>query len=268
MATIWLTYSWVDNASGDVDFAAQELNAAGLTVKLDRWNLKAGSRLWEQIEHFIQNPGESDAWVLYATQNSLGSEACKEEYAYALDRALKTRGAAFPVIGLFPGPVDDALIPAGIKTRLYVSLTDVDWKERIKAAAEGRSPTIARVTVEQFFLRVDSSAVEKGEPHTIEVRPRAGRWHPFVVAVPVAEKDAVKLNVAHGPSGQLPRACMMQHLGEFAPSSGEWVGSVFGNQATPTESFYIYCAKLPSRLLFGPYYGDQFVVPLRRADAS
>src|SRR3990172_9019253 len=101
MATTWLTYAWEDNKEGDVDFVAQELEQAGVSVKLDRWNLKAGKRLWEQIEHFIQDPQESDAWVLYATANSLGSEACKEEFAYALDRALRSRGQDFPVVGLF-----------------------------------------------------------------------------------------------------------------------------------------------------------------------
>ena len=263
MATSWLTYSWDDNSSGDVDFAAQELGAAGLTVKLDRWNLQAGRRLWEQIEQFIQKPDQCDGWVLYATERSLGSEPCKEEFAYALDRALKARGTTFPVIGLFPGPVDSALIPAAIKTRLYVSLTDADWKERIRAAAEGRAPAIARATIEPYFFRVDSSAVARGGPHTIEIRPRAGRWHPFLVAVPAAEKDAVKLNVSHGPAGQLPAACMMVDMGEVTNKHGELVGRVFGNQATPTESFYIQCATLPSRIVFGPRDGDQFVVSLR-----
>src|SRR5918997_1951463 len=96
MTTIWLTYAWADNETGDVDYAAQELAQVGLDVKLDRWNLQAGERLWPQIEAFIQDPARSDAWALYATQNSLGSEACKEEFAYALDRALHTRDKEFP----------------------------------------------------------------------------------------------------------------------------------------------------------------------------
>jgi hypothetical protein len=101
MATVWLTYAWADNDTGDVDFAAQELQSVGLEVKLDRWNLHAGAPLWDQIEGFIQDREQSDAWVLYATQNSLGSEPCREEYRWALDRALDTRGENFPVIGLF-----------------------------------------------------------------------------------------------------------------------------------------------------------------------
>jgi len=88
MATVWLTYAWGDNRQQDVEFVAQELKDAGIEVKLDRWNIQAGKRLWEQIENFIQERKSCDAWVIYATQNSLGSEPCKEEYAYALDRAI------------------------------------------------------------------------------------------------------------------------------------------------------------------------------------
>src|SRR5215813_6715471 len=102
---VWMTYAWDDNKSHDVDFAAQELEAAGLEVKLDRWNLQAGNRLWDQIADFIQDQTKSDGWLLYATQASLGSEKCREEFAYALDRALETRGESYPVIALFPSPV-------------------------------------------------------------------------------------------------------------------------------------------------------------------
>ena len=127
MATIWITYAWADNQAGDVDFIAQELEVAGLKVKLDRWNIQAGVRLWDQITEFIQGPDQCDAWLLVATQVSLGSEPCREEYAYALDRALNSRGTTFPVIALFPATVDQSLIPAGIRTRLHVSLRDLGF---------------------------------------------------------------------------------------------------------------------------------------------
>src|SRR5688572_20702875 len=99
MATLWITYAWKDNENRDVDFIAQELEGAGVRVKLDRWNVQAGKRLWPQIEQFIQDPAESDAWAIYATPNSLGSQPCQEEFAYALDRALRARDVEFPVIG-------------------------------------------------------------------------------------------------------------------------------------------------------------------------
>ena len=53
MATVWITYAWADNERHDIDFIAQELQRAGATVKLDRGNLSAGKRLWEQIDIFV-----------------------------------------------------------------------------------------------------------------------------------------------------------------------------------------------------------------------
>ena len=64
MATAWITYAWKDNEHGDIDFIAQELMREGLAIKLDRWNLHAGRRLWEQIEIFITDPKQCDAWII------------------------------------------------------------------------------------------------------------------------------------------------------------------------------------------------------------
>lgn len=250
--SIWLTYAWEDNVNGDVDFVAQELTRAGLNVKLDRWNLTAGKRLWVQIESFIQDPSKSDAWLIYATQISLGREACKEEYAYALDRALHTRGVDFPVIALFPASVDRGLIPAGIKVRLFVSLADPDWKERIAAAVEGRQPQIAKPRVEPFALKIHKFE-KPGAIHryVIEVRPRAGTWVPFFAGVPLNEKDDVFPQMVNGPSGLIPTVAMTYHLGEGPSDDGRWYVMVHGNVATPTQSYYIFCKKLPSLLFFG-----------------
>jgi hypothetical protein len=85
-----------------------------------------------------------------ATQNSLGSEPCREELAYAIDRALSQRSISFPLIGLFLSSVDNGLIPPAIKTRLFVSIRDPDWKERIKSALEKRQPNIARQIVAPY----------------------------------------------------------------------------------------------------------------------
>jgi len=249
MATIWITYAWADNQARDVDFVAQELRAAGLTVKLDRWNIGAGRRLWEQIENFIVNTDESDAWLLIATTNSLQSKACKEEYAYALQRALDQRGAAYPVIALFFGPVDESLIPAGIKTRLFVSITDPDWKERIVAAAEGRSPHIAPVEVPPYFLKVHQNAGSKR--YAIELRPRAGVWAPFFAAVPSDEKERVQPSIMVGPRDVPTKSGMLVNTGKAESDDGHWWVMYAGNQASPTTSYYVWCRELPTRLAFG-----------------
>ncbi len=250
MAKIWITYAWTDNQQGDVDFIAQELQQAGAEVKLDRWNISAGNRLWPQIEEFICSKEHSDAWLLIATAHSLSSEACKEEFAYALDRALNSRGDNFPVIGLFLGPVDQSLIPAGIRTRLYVSVTDPDWKERIIASAEGRAHQVQQSTVQPFHINIHKNQ-DGNKPLAIEVRPRAGVWAPFIACIPMSEKEAVQPSIMIGPRDVPTSSGMLVNCGDSQSPDGKmWIMSA-GNQATPTESYYVWCDTLPSTLVFG-----------------
>jgi len=249
MATIWITYAWADNQDQDVDFVAQSLQAAGLTVKLDRWNIGAGRRLWEQVENFIVRQDESNAWLLIATTNSLESQACKEEFAYALQRALDQRGATYPVIALFLGPVDESLIPAAIKTRLFVSITDPDWKERIVAAAEGRNPQIAPADVFPYVLKVHENANSKR--YAIELRPRAGVWAPFFAAVPHFEKDRVQPSIMIGPRDVPTDTGMLVNSGHGTSDDEHWWVMWAGNQANPTTSYYVWCRELPAKLAFG-----------------
>lgn len=259
MATVWMTYAWGDNDQGDVDFVAQELVGAGVNVKLDRWNLGAGKRLWEQIERFIQDPRESDAWIFYATQTSLTSEPCREELAYALDRALRARGETFPVIGLVAGAVDNSLLPAAIRTRLYVSLADPNWKERIRAAAERRPPAIGAPRLEPYAMQLHGDPTTG--PFVIEVRPRAGSWSPFVAAIPMSERDRVKMGTMHGPRGRPPMMGALMGVREGASDDGKWWIRESMNEATPTQSYFIRCAAVPSHLAFGePGGSGQFVV--------
>lgn len=250
MATVWLTYSWADNKANDVDFVAQELEAAGVQVKLDRWDINTGRRLWDQIANFIQNPSQSDSWLMYATANSLGSQACQEEYAYALDRALHSRGAEFPVIGLFPASVDSALIPAGIRTRLYVSLTDPDWKDRVVAAAERRTPNIARPLINPYLLSIHEKP--SGDRNfAVELRPRGGTWSPFIVAIPFAEQVAVRPHILRGPSGRPPTAGVLHNTSRGPSLDGQWWFESAQDEATPTQSYFLFCDTLPSRVVFG-----------------
>lgn len=255
MATIWITYSWEDNKNRDVDFLAQELQAVGLIVKLDRWTLGAGKRLWEQIETYIQDPKESDAWLIYATQNSLASEPCREEFAYALDRALRSRTETFPVIALFSGSVDSDILPAALRTRLCVTAIDPNWKERVKAATERRVPSVAESVVEPFYVGRHMSPDGR---HVIEVRPRAGTWAPFIAAIPVSEKDAVQLSIQHGPAGRVPMGGVLFNTGQ--ETQAEWHMAYASNEASPTMSYYIFCRTPPSKLLFGVDRGVQFTL--------
>lgn len=257
--SIWLTYAWDDNASGDVDFVARELIDSGLDVKLDRLNILAGRRLWEQIESNISDPGKSDGWILYATQTSLDSEACKEEFAYALGRALATRGETYPVIGIFPATVNNDLIPSGIKIRLFVSLSDPDWKERIVASVENRESVIPIPHVEPYDLTVHTIQDEKNQTYAIEIRPRAGSWSPFFAAIPAEEKNLLPgIPLRPGPKGQVQVAT--KYTGMLSRSHGEstdrnwWVEKI-NFEVTPTQSCYLFLKRLPSALKFGVNFG-------------
>jgi hypothetical protein len=261
MSTLWITYAWDDNTQCDVDFVAQELVRLGVQVKLDRWNVRAGRSLWEQIERFIQKETESDAWLIYATRNSLGSEACKEEFSYALDRAFKKRGNDFPVIVMFPGLVDNSLIPAGKRTRLCVSLTDLEWKERVKAAVEARRPSLARPQLEPFTIQIHRDNAAIGHRIAIEVRPREGTWSPFFAAVPQSEKARVQPHIMYGSRGQVPQGGELLNTGEAPSSNDAWWVMFAENEATPMQSYYIKCDELPSRLAFGVNGGQpQFII--------
>jgi hypothetical protein len=261
MSTICFTYVWDDNTNSDVDFVVQELVRAGIQIKRDHWHVRAGKRLWEQVESFIQGETGADAWLIYATRNSLGSEVCKEEFSYALDCALNRRGKDFPVIALFPGPVDDGLLPVGPRTPLRVSLADLEWDERVAASAEGRSLSPARPQLEPFTIQIyrDASAVDRCL--AIEVRPRAGTWTPFFAAVPLSEKDRVQPRIMHGPRGRVPEGGALFASGEAPSIDDAWWVMFAQNEATPTQSYYIHCQERPSRLAFGVKGGrPQFII--------
>ena len=252
---IWISYSWKDNQEQDVDFVAQELQQLGLEVLLDRVTIGAGKRLWEQIETFITSPTECDVWLWFATQNSLTSEPCKEELAYALDRALQNRGNSFPMIALTPRNSAFQQLPASVRTRLCVSLTDPNWKERIAAAAENRQVAIPRELIAPFSIRIFTRNGRKA----IEVRPRTGYWNPFLFAVPVAEKDRFfgppgNAVVCIGPRG-MPNEFMFIGNKNITSENGEWFGAAYTQEVSGGTCGFFICDELPSKIVFGTLDG-------------
>jgi len=261
MATAWLTYDWDDNAKGDVDFMAAELTKRGLTVHLDRRKLRAGLPLWDQIKAHISDPTQSDAWIIYATQDSLTSEACLKELVWAFDRAMKQRGTAFPIILLLPATVDHSLVPPTVVARLYVSRKDADWAERVVASAEGRDPNIAIPSPEPFHLEIHTFNAAAGSRYAIEVRPRAGTWCPFVAAVPIDEKERVNYRIGFGPAGT-PMADALWGVVEGTGTEANviWASTIVRMmEATPTMSFYVFVSAFPTRLLFGSEKGPRYI---------
>lgn len=257
MKKIWLTYAWKDNVDNDVDFIAQEIEKAGIKVNLDKWTIIAGKRLWEQIEKFITEKNECDGWIFYVTQNSLGSEPCKEEFAYALDRALNSRESSFPIIGLSQTSIEKSLIPAAIKTRLYVSLADDDWKERILSSVENRQPNIQRQSIQPYTLDFHQFSRPNINEiwNIIEIRPRAGSWTPSFVGVLLKEKKILNPFIKYGPKGVYNQGTCLHYPGKRVSSDGEFWFMYANNEVTTSTSLYLVCksTEWPTTICFGVY---------------
>ncbi|GAB2586692.1 toll/interleukin-1 receptor domain-containing protein [Spirosoma areae] len=248
--TLWITYSWEDNKSQEVEYIAQEIESKGIVVKIDRWNINAGKRLWEQIDKFIIDPIESDAWAIYATNNSLSSERCKEEIAYALNRALGSRGANFPLIGIFPYQIDQALIPSAIKTRLYVSIEDEHWLERIVSAVKGTPLTIIRERLLPFTVELVPLNGNSFYSGYIKIAPRVAIWTKFYIGVPIEEKEKAQISLCPGTKQGPPlNVYEAECNSSLSKDKLWWVESMYYN-ANSNTAYCCYYKELPSKVVF------------------
>ncbi|WP_181180448.1 toll/interleukin-1 receptor domain-containing protein [Mesorhizobium sp. B1-1-7] len=245
MTKLWLTYAWVDNEAEEVDFIAQQLRSLGIDVHLDRTHLVRGQRLWPQLADAISNPAKTDALAFYVTENSLRSEPCREELNYALTRTLDARTAGFPIIGIFPRKISPELIPPAIRSRIYVHLTESDWDKRILEAAIRVPPGPGGRHIAPFHL---AWVKNRGGQYILEVRPRAGRWYPFIFLLKEAERVLLQLGM-HGPSGE-PPAGSMTSTAELRPHEG-YSGIEIHQAVDATMSAYLVFSGLPSQVVFG-----------------
>lgn len=245
---LWLTYAWKDNEDENFDFIVSELRNQGLIVNFDRVQLLTGKRLWEQIDSGILD-SDTSAWAIYLTENSLRSEPCQEELAYALDRTLRSRGSNFPLIGLFPGPLDRAIIPSAIATRLYVDLRTNDWAQQIANGVYGvNRNTIPHLEPFGQNLQRTSSG------YLLDVWPRAGHWAETYAIVP--ESDCQNLTaLTTGPRGQSDS--MWAGVCGDGHQNGVY-GRVVSNIVDSVNVAKIYLSHLPEWIEFGPAKGKRF----------
>lgn len=250
---IWLTYSWTDNKHDDVDFIASQLVAKGLEIHLDRWDLKAGHSIWQQIGKAINDPTQCDGWAIFATANSLSNKKCLEELDYAINRALECRGGEFPLIAISPGPVTPNILPTALKVRLAVSLTDAEWADRVVSGVLNQQPEITRREPPPYVLVVHKVPNER---KMIEMRPRAGQWAPFHCAIPDAERTVVEPSLYVGPAGVVPsNSVLIDYSRGRGGEHDEWWVMKSSQAATPLTSYYLRCLTLPSQVVFGAYGG-------------
>jgi hypothetical protein len=267
---VWITYAWKDNEEGDFSYLVQELSAVGVEAKYDRIAIIPGRDLWDQIANEIAN-GDIDGWAYLITPNSLASEPCREELAYALSRALNTRGRNFPLMGLLHGVrIQD--VPPALKVRLCVSLANPNWKEEIKAGIEGRPPQVPSAPQTQYVWRIHQGFGGVAASTAIEVRPRFGEIMYWRFAVPTS---ASVTSWGHGPSGGgsiSGSKSLVVKGGAGALMNGtpiNWFGA--GDRLSPGISAYVVCNEaVPEFIAFGlaseahgPPQGQMEVKPLR-----
>lgn len=246
---LWITYAWKDDEEGDFSYLVQELRAIGVEAIYDKIALVPGRRLWQQIGNKILNSPLS-GWAYLLTPFSITREACREELEYALNRAINSKGADFPLIGLLHNiAVED--VPAPLRIRLCVNLASPTWTEEVAAAVEARPPRVEPTRESRFVWNVHMGYLGRSEYVAVEVRPRFGSEMYWRFVVPDSSKV---VTWGHGPAGGGMilgmRQLSVDGTADFQGRACRWFGS--GDALSPSVSAYaVFEGILPEFIGFG-----------------
>lgn len=245
----WITYAWMDDETGDFSYLAEQLTSAGVETIYDKKALVRGQRLWDQIAKQITD-GPLDGWGYLITPNSLGSEACREELAYALNRALNAKGRDFPIIGLIHDVQIEDLPPA-LKVRLCVNLRSPDWIEEVKSGLQQRPPQLQEQPQTQFvWRRHDNFGGQQGIT-AIEIRPRFGEIMYWRLVVPSSASVA---NWGYGPANGGALVGIQIGAVEGTMTINSVPARFFGaadRLSSGTSAYIVFSGRLPSFVGFG-----------------
>ncbi len=248
MPRLWLTYAWRDNEDQDVDAVVVALERLDVEVILDRRKIGAGRDIWAEISAGISD-ARTDGWAILVSEHSLSSKPCLQELELATAEARRARDALFPLIGIFPRPIDKSLIPALLQDRLHVTLGAPDWAARIAASLSGRPPQLDLAGTPLFGMTWH----RRPTVFVLEVWPRVGRWSPFHISVGTEERDLM--------GRLLPRPRGVLHQGGLAMSDQDYFrvtsadglrqGTGYRGAITAETSAMTYFYALPKTVWFG-----------------
>jgi hypothetical protein len=248
--TVWITYAWTDDTEGDFSYLVQELATVNVRATFDRIALVPGRDLWAQIGDNI-TLGPSDGWAYLLTPASLASEPCREELAYAVNRALGTKGRNFPLIGLLHGVrIQD--VPPALRVRLGVSLANPNWKQEVRAGLFNQAPAVPSVPQTKFVWTVHEGYGGVSSHVAIEVRPRFGEVMYWRFAIPAGTK---LVRFGHGPAGGAAISGMQTMTleggtGQLEGHAVQFFGA--GDKLSPGTSAYAVLERpVPSFVYFG-----------------
>lgn len=253
---LWITYAWDNAKGGDFDFLVQKLETAGIDVTFDKVALIPGRRLWEQIAQRIEDPN-LHGWAILLTKESTQSEACKEELAYALDRALHAKGNMFPLLGLIH-QIGIQELPASLRTRLLIDLRDRNWPQSVMAGLKQVPPQQATTETNTYHWEVFPSYEEDDSKIAIWVRPRFGELRHWRFIFP-ADSSFIGANIGapqHGLAGI--RNLTMKYDGVMTVEGKDYSVKVngSGDAATPgTGCFIVFRKPAPAFIVFGAAKG-------------
>lgn len=248
---IWLTYAWSDNDEGDFDYLVQELDRAGIPAIYDKISLIPGRKLWTQIADKISNESLS-GWAYLVTPISLVSSACQEELAYALQRALDTKGDEFPLIGLLHN-VSFRDIPIALRVRLCINLANPDWIEEVRAGIQGNHPKRNVIDHDPYIIKIHKNYQNQDGIYAIEVRPRFGTITFWRLAFPIDGPQQIYWGSGPANGGGIGAVRLANIEGEYADIGGEpmkFIGAENPLSAS-TSAYAIFKDRLPKRFFFG-----------------
>ena len=248
---LWHTYAWSDNDEGDFDYLVQELKSNGILSIYDKISLIPGRKLWVQIADKIEKESLS-AWAYLITPNSITSSACQEELAYAVRRALDTKGNEFPLIGLLHN-VSIQDVPLALRVRSCVNLANPDWIEEIRAGVEGVPPSRKTQTQLPYIVKTHDRYFNQVNQNAIEIRPRFGEIAYWRLAFPSDGPQPIHWGAGSSNGGGISSIQIGTITGEYDNIGGvpmKFIGA--GSSLSPSTSAYaVFEGSLPKRFFFG-----------------
>jgi hypothetical protein len=153
MKKSFLSYGWCD--SHLVSQFAERLEASGIPVFLDKWDLSGGQMVWTTIDKAID---EAEKLVLFLSRNALTGKGIREEIDRGLQKAYEKQGDVF----IIPVALDDyndlsPLIPVRVRAANMVRATHQSFDESIadlaRAIRGDQNPRQAVPTPTDFYCR-------------------------------------------------------------------------------------------------------------------
>jgi len=172
--------------------------------------------------------------------------------AYALQRALETKGDEFPLIGLLHG-VSIRDVPLALRVRLCVNLANPDWLEEIRAGINGVTPRRPSPSHEPFIVNIHHGFLGQRENIAIEIRPRFGELRYWRLAFPSNGPQPIAWGTGPANGGGIGATKRDSIESEFANIDGspmKFVGA--GDPVSAAMSAYaVFSGSSPERCFFG-----------------